>query len=144
MNSLWLHTLGARYRVDLVRRVAWIEAEDSKNGEPIGVYLNRDAAQVFREQVGKHLVFVFTYRGKPVKQTSTKAWYAALERAGIDDFRWHDWRHTWAGWHVQNGTPLYALQEQGAWQNSSMVRRYAHLNAGHFAQHGEKIAMGTK
>ena len=22
-------------------------------------------------------------------------------------------RHTWASWHVQNGTPLYALQEMG-------------------------------
>jgi len=32
---------------------------------------------------------------KPIIQVSTKAWYAALERADIRDCRWHDLRHTW-------------------------------------------------
>jgi hypothetical protein len=34
-------------------------------------------------------------------------------------------RHAWARWHVQNGTPPYALQEMGGWASSAMVRRYA-------------------
>ncbi|HBN22304.1 MAG TPA: hypothetical protein DD412_03605 [Holosporales bacterium] len=38
-----------------------------------------------------------------------------MERAGIKDFRWHDWRHTWASWHAQEGTPLSVLQELGGW-----------------------------
>jgi hypothetical protein len=29
------------------------------------------------------------------------------------DIRWHDLRYTWARWHVQGGTPLFALQELG-------------------------------
>ena len=70
-----------------------------------------------RKQVGKHATHVFSYQGKPIIQVSTKAWYAALERAGIEDFRWHDLRHTWASWHVQNGTPLFALQELGGWES---------------------------
>jgi len=57
----------------------------------------------------------------------------ALERAGIENFRFHDLRHTWASWHVQNGTPLFALQELGGWETERMVRRYAHLTAGHLA-----------
>jgi len=63
------------------------------------------------KQVGKHATYVFSYRRKPITQVSTKAWYAALRRAGIADLRWHDLRHTWASWHVQNGTPLFVSQE---------------------------------
>jgi integrase len=78
---------------------------------------------------------VFTYEGQPIKQVSTRAWYLALKRAGIEDFRWHDLRHTWASWHVQSGTPLFALQELGGWETEKMVRRYAHLAADHLALH---------
>ena len=69
----------------------------------------------------------------------TKAWYAALQHAGIEDFRWHDLRHTWASWHVQAGTPLFALQEMGGWSSAEMVRRYAHLAADHLAPFAEKL-----
>ena len=57
-----------------------------------------------------------------VTQVSTKARYAALARAEITDFRWHGLRHTWASWHVQNGAPLFALQELGGWESAEMVR----------------------
>lgn len=40
---------------------------------------------------------------KPVKQCNTAAWRKALKRADIENFHWHDLRHTWASWHVQNG-----------------------------------------
>jgi integrase len=76
-----------------------------------------------QRQAGKHAVRVFTCEGQPVEQVSTKAWYKALKRAGISSFRWHDLRHTWASWHIQNGTPLRVLQELGGWETASMVRR---------------------
>ena len=76
--------------------------------------LNNDAVLLLRQRLGKHSLYVFSYHGKRITQVSTKAWYAALETAGIEDFRWHDLRHTWASWHVQAGTPPFALQEMGA------------------------------
>jgi integrase len=63
----------------------------------------------------------------------TKAWYSALTRAGIENSRRRDLRHTRARWHVQGGTPLFALQELAGWETEKMVRRYAHLAAGHLA-----------
>jgi hypothetical protein len=96
--------------------------------------LNDMAMKVLGRQVGLHPVNVFSYLGQPIFQVSTKAWYHALKRAGLENFRFHDLRHTWASWHVQNGTPLFALQELGGWETERMVRRYAHLSADHLAQ----------
>lgn len=126
-------------QVDLARQLAWVHPDQAKAKKAIPVPLNAGAVALISKQVGKHLTHVFSFRGKPITQVSTKAWYAALERAGITDFRWHDLRHTWASWHVQSGTPLYALQELGGWASTEMVRRYAHLAAEHLAPYAERL-----
>lgn len=118
-------------QVDLVRRVAWIHPDEAKAGKAIAVPLNQDALSVLRGRLGIREVFVFTYRGKPNKVCCTKRWKDALAAAGIDDFRWHDLRHTWASWHVQSGTSLQELMELGGWSSYEMVMRYAHLAADH-------------
>lgn len=104
-------------QVDISRRLAWIHPDQSKTRKAIAVPLNIDALRIVTLQIGKHPVKVFSYRGEPVAQVTTAAWYKALKRCGIDDFRWHDLRHTWASWHVQNGTPLNVLQELGGWES---------------------------
>jgi integrase len=126
-------------QVDLVRRLAWIHPDQAKARKAIAVPLNAEAVTLIRKQLGRHQTHVFSFRGKPIQQLSTKAWYAALERAGIADFRWHDLRHTWASWHVQGGTPLFALQELGGWESPEMVRRYAHLAADHLAPYADRL-----
>ncbi len=127
-------------QVDLERRVAWIHADQAKARKAIGVPLNAEAMLVLRRQLKKHNRYVFTYKGKQIEQLNTKAWRQALERAGISDFRWHDLRHTWASWHVQEGTPLNVLQELGGWETADMVRRYAHLGCDHLAVYAEKLS----
>jgi integrase len=126
-------------QVDLDRRLAWIHANEAKGRKAIPVPLNADAISVLRQQCGQSDVYVFTYHGKRIIQVSTKAWYAALGRAGIENFRWHDLRHTWASWHAQDGTPLFALQELGGWQSSEMVRRYAHLSVHHLSRYADNF-----
>ena len=90
-------------RVDLARKVAWLE-----------------------ETRAQHRRWCFTFAGQRIHQSST-AWDKAKQRAGIEDFRFHDLRHTWASWHVQSGTWLQELLELGAWKSYEMVLRYAHL-----------------
>jgi integrase len=68
----------------------------------------------------------FIFAGQRIHQSST-AWDKAKQRAGIEDFRFHDLRHTWASWHVQSGTSLQELMELGGWRSYEMVLRYAHL-----------------
>jgi len=113
--------------IDTTRRVAWIDGADHKSGRAHHVPLNDAALTVLQAQRGLHHTWVFPYDGKPVDKASTKAWHAALKRAGISNFRWHDLRHTWASWHVMAGTPLEVLMKLGGWHSLEMVMRYAHL-----------------
>ena len=53
---------------------------------------------------------------------------AAVKRSGIEHFRFHDLRHTFATRLAQNGIDLYTLQRLGRWKEVSMVMRYAHHN----------------
>ncbi|WP_256250779.1 site-specific integrase [Nitrosomonas sp. Nm51] len=126
-------------QVDLQRRVAWIHGDQAKAGKPIHVTLNDTAIAVLNRQIGKHPKSVFSYKGNPITQVNTKAWYKALKRAGIEDFRWHDLRHTWASWLTQNGVPLNVIQEMGAWESAEMVRRYAHLAPAQFSIHASVV-----
>jgi integrase len=127
-------------QVDIPRAIAWIHPDEAKARKAIAVPLNADALHCLRKQVDLHEEFVFSYRGHPIQQINTKAWRAALLRAGIIDFRWHDLRHTWASWHVQNGTPVSVLQELGSWESPEMVRRYAHLAAEHLAPYAANVS----
>lgn len=99
-------------QIDMQRRVAWINPEESKSNRAIGVALNDTACRVLKKQIGNHHRWVFVYKESCTKPDGTKAptvrkmrydantaWKAALRRAGIDDFRFHDLRHTGqAGW----------------------------------------------
>lgn len=125
--------------VDLVRCHAWVRAEYSKNRKPISVNLNTRAMEVLNRQVGKHPTRVFTCKGKPISQIVSSTWKSALEKAGIENLRWHDLRHTWATWLRQLGTPTHELQRMGGWKTAAMVERYAHVAPDHLAQAAARL-----
>jgi len=114
-------------QISLERRHLWVGADRHKNGSAHSVPLNQAAMDVLERRQGDHLTYVFTYEGKPVVQVNTKAWHKALDRADIEDFRWHDLRHTFVTRHREVGTPTHELQRLGGWKTQSMVERYAHV-----------------
>ncbi len=125
-------------RVDLDRKTAWLNK--TKNGTPRGVPLNEDAIEVLEEQKGKNPKFCFTFRGERIQRAITNtAWYSALEVAGIEDFRFHDLRHTWASWHRQAGTSCDELKDLGGWKSRVMVDRYAKYATEHLAVAATRI-----
>ena len=130
-------------QLDIQRSCAWVHADQAKGKKAIAVPLNEDAMEVIRQQIGKHDTHVFTYEGKPVTRANNHAWRKSLVRAGIENFRWHDLRHTWASWHVQNGTPLHVLKELGGWADLTMVLRYAHLSSRHLEAYAENSKAAT-
>jgi integrase len=56
-----------------------------------------------------------------------KAFEGACQRAGIEDLRFHDLRHTFASWFVQQGGDLYRLSRILGHATLQMSSRYAHL-----------------
>ncbi len=80
----------------------------------------------------------FTYQGEPMRAVGS-AWERSLRRAGIEAFRFHDLRHTWASWHVMSGTSLPELMELGGWKSYQMVLRYAHLAPEHLSAAAQRI-----
>ncbi len=131
-------------QINLEKRMAWIHTDQAKASKAIPVPLSDTAIAILERRLAikqaldkdgceesGYKTFVFVYKGKGVKYTSTKAWYNAVKASSLKNFRWHDLRHTWASWHTQGGTPDRVLKELGAWSTMQMVHRYAHLNAEH-------------
>jgi integrase len=57
-----------------------------------------------------------------------------LERAKIENFRFHDLRHTFASWYMMNGGDLYELAKILGHSNIKMTERYAKLARKHIAK----------
>jgi hypothetical protein len=60
-------------------------------------------------------------------QSIKRSWATACRRAGIEDFRIHDLRHTCAAWLVSAGVPLTEVRDLLGHSTVRMTERYAHL-----------------
>ncbi len=119
--------LGLRWsQVDFIRKQIIVDGDEMKSGQTHVVPITPALQDLLLSQTNKHIKYVFTYRGKRMYGFD-KSWKNACQRAGIEDFRFHDCRHTWASILRQSGVPLDQLQEMGGWQSELMVKRYAHL-----------------
>jgi integrase len=130
-------------RVDLSRKVAWLDAGMTKNDDARGIPLNADAIRALEKVLKDHSRYVFTYCGEKMAYVGS-AFKKALKRAKIEDFTFHDLRHTWASWHVMSGTPLYELMLLGGWKTIECVQRYAHLAPEHLARAARRIETKEK
>jgi integrase len=117
--------------IDWARNVLDLPRLISKNDEPVHVPLNSDVLAALRslpsweERKGP----IFRNQRHPEKPVlSNDHWFKpALKVAGIADFRWHDIRHTFASWLVQDGVPLDRVSKLLGHKSLTMTMRYAHL-----------------
>ena len=58
----------------------------------------------------------------------------ALKKAQIEDFSWHDLRHSCASYLVMNGVQLRTVAEILGHKTFQMVMRYSHLSPDHLKE----------
>jgi integrase len=112
------------YRVDIStppkapagRPCIRLEGTHTKNGKRRFVPLNEDARRAllnlarFRAECCPASPWVFSHpSGKRVLDLHT-GFRTACNKVGIEDFRIHDLRHTFASWLVQEGVPLLEVR----------------------------------
>ncbi|WP_254615795.1 tyrosine-type recombinase/integrase [Cupriavidus basilensis] len=120
-------------RVDRHRRLFLLESGDTKSGKRRSVPLNDaalDALAVLSGWGHKHAPgnpWVFGRDGGRRIVTFQTGFAAACERAGIDDYRIHDMRHTCASWLVMAGVPLMVVKDLLGHSSVTVTERYAHL-----------------
>lgn len=129
--------LGLRWEnVDLERHRLILT--ETKNNERRQVPLVPRALQVVQSRTNGDIhprAFVFAPRSGAGRRIDLRyVWAAALRRAEIQDFRFHDLRHTAASYLAMTGATTNEIAEILGHKTLAMVQRYAHLTTGHSAK----------
>jgi len=115
--------------VDLARRTLTIL--EQKNGARDTLPVNDTAMQVLQARAAvrtSQAAYVFVNGADHPRNARNllRAFYAAMRKAEITRFRFHDLRHTFATRLIQAGVDVYTVQKLGRWKTIAMVLRYAH------------------
>jgi len=109
---------------------------ETKNGERRVVPLTGKALDLLKAHAKvRRLDTNLLFPGKnPQKPIDLRApWEAALKKAGIEDFRFHDLRHSAASYLAMNGASMAEIAEVLGHKTLQMVKRYSHLSEAHTA-----------
>jgi integrase len=117
--------------VDLER--GWITIKKAKAGSSRQVpFTNRVREILTRRHAQKksHFVFPNSTGEKPMDSNNfiNRVFKPALERAGIEDFKWHDLRRTFASRLASAGKGGRVLTELLGHKSTKTTDRYAHLD----------------
>ncbi len=140
MNLRWRDV-----NIDEQEAFGLILLKTTKNGEPRGVPLVHSAYSAIKAlQIAhaaghrghvKYDALLFPSEAdsdKPVE--IRKAWETVLKKAKIEDFRFHDLRHTAASYLAMEGATAPEIAEILGHKTLAMVKRYSHFNKAHVAK----------
>ena len=104
-----------------------LKLKDSKTGKK-EVTLSDDANQILAAAPPNESDYIFPGKDgiEPI-QGLQKIWHRIRGKAGLQDVRIHDLRHTFASVAVSSGTPLYEVGRLLGHASIQSTQRYAHL-----------------
>ncbi len=117
---------------------------ETKNGEIRVIPLSGKALELLKAHSKvRNLQTSLLFPGKPIRGENGKVaykpvdlrapWMAAMKKVGIEDFRFHDLRHSAASYLAMDGASLAEIAEVLGHKTLQMVKRYAHLSEAHTA-----------
>lgn len=127
-------------QVDFARKV--ITLHDTKNGDKRALPLVGNAFALVQgrskvRSIEDDRLFPPTKLAKKSDCLDLRQpWEKALKTAGIDDFHWHDLRHTAASYMAMSGVSLVEISKILGHRTMQMVSRYSHLSEGHIVATG--------
>ena len=137
--------MGLRFgQIDFQRRI--ITLHDTKNGERRAIPLVGEAFTLLQDRakvrsLTDDRVFPPTARAKKAQHVDLRQpWESVLKEARIENFHWHDLRHTAASYLAMSGVSLVEIAKVLGHRTLAMVARYSHLSEGHIVSTGEKLA----
>jgi integrase len=134
--------LGLRWQ-DIDIKAGVLTIPRSKNGEARHIPMTSTVRQILgnlpRPLDRSALVFPNS-EGKRDLRWAEKTVPGALAASKIEDFRFHDLRHTFASRLAMEGVDLLTIKELGGWKSLAMVQRYAHLSPSHRSTAIERLA----
>jgi len=133
--------LGLKWQdVDRERRV--ITLHHTKNGErrvlPISNHV-LPLLQAHYEARSKHSDYVFPSPRHNRPLNVRIAWESVITKAKIEDFRFHDLRHSAASYLAMGGATTSEIAEVLGHKTLAMVKRYSHLSEAHTASVVERM-----
>jgi|Deesub1362A_J573_1020465.scaffolds.fasta_scaffold00319_19 integrase len=111
--------------IDFTRKTLTVQR--SKNGQKRGIPMSELLTNTLKEFRQNTKVIDISGRVFPISDRSLRVAFAkALKKAGIQDFKFHDLRHTFATRLVQAGVDLYTVQQLLGHKTIAMTMRYSH------------------
>lgn len=130
--------LGLR-RLDVDRQGERILLPQTKNGEGRIVYLNKLALQVLDGIVPDEAKSTDRVFAKVTGEQVSMAFRRAATAAKIEDFRFHDLRHTAASWLRMQGADIHTVALLLGHKDLRMAARYQHLSPTYLADAVKKL-----
>lgn len=121
----------------------WLYADATKNGEKRHVPLGAEGIAMLKRRHAKRdseNPWVFPSAKKEQPFDFDTLFDKVVAKAGLEDFHFHDLRHTAASYLAMGGASLLELQKILGHKSLDMVLRYAHLSKGHMESVPMKMA----